>query len=81
MNKAQILAFADASITLEQVESLSDEAGQAGDLEMVAICGRAIAGDESAVRQCEQVIADTEGQDDTAARDWDRGAPAARRDR
>ena len=56
MSKKQILAFADAAVTVEQVEALEAEAGQAGDLDQVAVCRRALAGDESAVRECERVI-------------------------
>jgi hypothetical protein len=62
MTKAQILAFADSIITLQQVERLRVQAAEAGDTEQVAICNRAIDGDESAVRECARVIRDAEAQ-------------------
>lgn len=60
--KAQILAFADSSITPERVERLRDAAGEAGDLEMVAVCRRALEGDEEAVAECVRVIREAEAQ-------------------
>lgn len=45
-------------ITDRRIRALSTEAGEHGDLEMVAICERALAGDEQARRECTRVIAD-----------------------
>lgn len=50
------------SVTTSQIKSLSDEAGQAGDLEQVAICSRALDGDQAAWAECERVIADAQAQ-------------------
>lgn len=50
------------NVTTAQIQSLSDEAGQAGDLEQVAICGKALDGDEAAWAECERVIADAQAQ-------------------
>ena len=44
-----------------RIEALSTEAGQAGDLEMVAICERALAGDTAAIAECVRVLAEAEG--------------------
>ena len=43
-------------ITRKQVEQLRDEAGEHGDLDMVAVCDRALDGDAAAWAECEQVI-------------------------
>lgn len=43
-------------ITDEQIEALETEAGQAGDLEQVAICRRALDGDDDARRICADVV-------------------------
>jgi hypothetical protein len=50
------------TITDEQIEALSTEAGSAGDLDQVAICDRALRGDESAKAECVRVIRDAEAQ-------------------
>lgn len=50
------------SITTAQVEALENEAGQAGDLEQVAICRKALEGDRAAWAECERVIADAQAQ-------------------
>jgi hypothetical protein len=50
------------TITNEQIETLRAEAGQAGDLDQVAVCDAALAGDESARRKCVRVISDAEAQ-------------------
>ena len=47
-----------ATITDTQIRELSTESGNAGDLEMVEICDRALAGDDLARAECERVIAD-----------------------
>ena len=52
------------TITQEQIQALRDEAGQAGDLEQVAICDRALEGDETAMAECECVIADAAARAD-----------------
>ena len=52
----------DMDITDEQIRALSDEAGQAGDLEQVAICERALNGDGAARAECGRVIADAAAQ-------------------
>ncbi len=51
------------TITDSQISTLSDEAGAHGDLEMVAICERALAGDEAAVAECVRVIQSAEAED------------------
>lgn len=54
-----------STITLAQIEALSTEAAAHGDLAQVAICDRALAGDESAMAECERVIRDAQAQDDS----------------
>lgn len=44
------------TITTDQIQSLRTEAGQAGDLDQVAICDRALDGDADAITECERVI-------------------------
>lgn len=44
------------TVTDEQIETLRDEASEAGDLAQMAICTRALAGDAAARRECERVI-------------------------
>ncbi len=48
------------TITDDQIRTLSDEAGAHGDLEMVAICQRALEGDAAAIAECVRVIASAE---------------------
>ncbi len=48
------------TITTEQIEALSFEAGCAGDTEMVAICERAIDGEEAAIKECVKAIREAE---------------------
>lgn len=43
--------------TTEQITALRFEAATAGDLAMVRICDRAIAGSSRALRECRRVIA------------------------
>jgi hypothetical protein len=50
------------TITDEQIITLGEEAGCAGDLDMVAICERAIDGDDEARAECVEVIRDAEAQ-------------------
>ena len=45
-------------ITNETIKMLRDEAGSAGDTEQVAICTRALAGDDDAREECARVIED-----------------------
>lgn len=44
------------TITDSQIRNLRTEAATAGDAEQVAICDRALDGDEAAIRECERVI-------------------------
>jgi hypothetical protein len=46
----------DNTINNTIIKQLRDAAGQAGDLEQVAICDRALEGDEDARRDCAEVI-------------------------
>lgn len=50
--------------TMERVEDLRDEAAAAGDLDQVAVCSRALAGDDAALRACIEAIADAQAQID-----------------
>ena len=50
------------TITDEQIITLGEEAGVAGDLDMVAICERAIGGDDEARAECVEVIRYAEAQ-------------------
>lgn len=59
------------TITDEQIITLGEEAGCAGDLAMVAICERAIGGDEEARAECVEVIRDAEAQWEPEDRDFD----------
>lgn len=56
--------MANVEITKAQIKSLSNEAGEAGDLEQVAICDRALTGDAAATAECARVIADAAGRAD-----------------
>lgn len=49
------------NITPDTIEALRTEAGQAGDLEMVAVCDQALAGNADAIAECERVIAAGQG--------------------
>lgn len=51
-----------STITNSQIEALRAEAGEHGDLEQVAICDRAISGDDAAIAECERVIANAAAQ-------------------
>jgi hypothetical protein len=44
-------------VTNTQIEALSTEAANAGDLAQVALCTAALAGDADARAECERVIA------------------------
>lgn len=46
------------------IETLRTEAAEAGDLAQVAICERALAGNESARLECERVIRDARAMED-----------------
>lgn len=48
----------EADITDDQIEALRQEAGEAGDSEMVAICDRALSGEMVALAEVERVISD-----------------------
>jgi hypothetical protein len=48
------------TITDAQISNLRAEAGNAGDLDMVAICDAALEGDEAAIKECVRVISDAE---------------------
>lgn len=45
-------------MTTHEIEAMRDEAGAAGDMAMVAICDRALSGDEKAIVICERVASD-----------------------
>lgn len=49
------------------IRALRGEAGVAGDLEQVAVCDRALAGDEAALRECKRVVDDAHAQQDEDA--------------
>ena len=53
----------------EQIETLRAEAGAAGDSEMVAICDRALDGDEDAILECAEDIDDARAQNDETSAD------------
>ena len=55
------------TITTDQILILSDEAGAHGDLEMVAICERAIAGNAKAIAECVRVIQSAEAPEGAVA--------------
>jgi hypothetical protein len=61
------------AITDDNIRALRDEAGSAGDLEMVRVCDRALSGGSRARRECEQVILDTRmrAAEDDGPRDFD----------
>lgn len=48
------------TLTTDQIRQLRTEAGQAGDLDQVALCDKALAGDREAREECARVISDTE---------------------
>ena len=50
------------TITDEQIIALREEAGNAGDTEMVAICNRAMAGSQRARKECARVITEAAAQ-------------------
>ncbi len=52
------------NITRKQIRDLSTAAGAHGDLEMVAICDRALDGDAEAIAIVVHVIEDAEAQED-----------------
>lgn len=54
--RARVSSIIDRPITNAQIEALSNEAGQSGDLEMVAICERALNGSARARKACEKAI-------------------------
>ena len=49
-------------ITTADIRALRDEAGEAGDLSQVAVCDRALDGDQDARAECERVILDARAQ-------------------
>jgi hypothetical protein len=53
----------NATLTDAQLEALKTEAGEAGDLEQVAICDRALDGDADALAECGRVIAHASAQE------------------
>lgn len=55
------------ALTTERVDALRREAGQAGDLRMVATCDDALAGDRAALAKCAAVIADAAAMRDAGA--------------
>lgn len=57
-----MMATTIETVTKNQIQALRTEAGAAGDLKQVAICDRALDGDEAARAECARVIADAEAQ-------------------
>jgi len=55
------------TITTAQISALRDEAGAHGDLDMVAICDRAIADDTKAIAECVRVIESAEAPEGAVA--------------
>jgi hypothetical protein len=51
-------------ITKAQIRALSNEAGEHGDLDMVAICERALEGDAEALVACERAIGEARARAD-----------------
>lgn len=49
-------------VTNSQIQKLSNEAAEHGDLEQVAICERALAGDVGARAECAKVIGNARGE-------------------
>lgn len=62
------------SVTTDNIRSLRTEAASAGDLDQVAICDRALAGDRAAREDCIDAIEDAwaQAQQSDAVRDCDR---------
>lgn len=56
------------TITNAQITALRNEAAEAGDLEQVTICNRALSGNDEARAECARVIADAEAMDNEAPR-------------
>jgi hypothetical protein len=54
------------TIARDQITALRDEAGQAGDLDMVATCDDALQGDQGARLACAKVIARAEAMREDA---------------
>jgi len=54
------------TLTDTQIETLRAEAGQHGDLDMVAVCARALAGDQAALAECVRVIQLAEAEAEAA---------------
>lgn len=52
------------AIDNDALRALRQEAGEHGDLGMVAICDRALGGDDEAVLECARVIAEARAHDD-----------------
>jgi len=52
------VSMLESLTTSRRLEGLRTDAGAAGDLDMVAICDRALVGDEDALSECEDVISD-----------------------
>jgi hypothetical protein len=52
----------EVQFTADEIRALRGEAGQAGDLEMVAICEQALDGDYRALHEVARVIADARAQ-------------------
>ena len=50
------------TITDDQIARLRTEAGEHGDLEMVAVCTKALRGDRKAIKECVDVIAEAEAR-------------------
>lgn len=50
------------TVTSRQIRTLSNEAAEHGDLDQVAICDRALAGDAEAIAECAKVISAAQAQ-------------------
>jgi hypothetical protein len=57
-NPAKETMMTNGTVTNEQIDALRTEAGTAGDTAQVALCERALAGDEEAREECARVIAE-----------------------
>lgn len=49
---------------MDRIRMLRDDAGEAGDLEAVKLCNKALGGDKGALKKCMQMLSDTDAQRD-----------------
>jgi hypothetical protein len=64
MNSAGDKTMTNELVTEAMIDALRGEAGAAGDLAMVAICDRALGGDQAAIDSCVAVIRTAADVDD-----------------